>query len=195
LAQHKSLSSPPIKTHPSVVPLSKPPDPVSEFMKPTPVVETWKTLGVTLINAAAYSYASKLGGSKCFQLWVSHPKVTSQSMTTSETMANMSNVPEEYHNFMDVFSKLKAGKSAEHQPYDLKITLDEGTSLPFGPIYSLSQEELTALCKFIDRNLATRFICPSFSSHGAPVLFIHKKDSSIWLCVDFRGLNQISKKD
>ena len=46
-----------------------------------------------------------------------------------------------------MFSKLKAGKLADHRPYDLKITLDEGTIPPF---YSLSQEELAALCKFIN---------------------------------------------
>jgi len=107
----------------------------------------------------------------------------------------MDNVPEEYHNFADVFSKSKAGKLAEHRPYDLKINLDEGTAPPFGPIYSLSQEELAALHKFIDENLATGFIHPSHSPHGAPVLFIHKKDGSLWLCINFRGLNQISKKD
>src|SRR5882724_6376052 len=50
-----------------------------------------------------------------------------------------------------------------------------------------------ALHKFIDKKLATGFICPSHSSHGALVLFIHKKDSSLQLCIDFRGLNQISK--
>ena len=49
------------------------------------------------------------------------------------------------HDFVDMFSKYKASKLANHWPYDLKITLVEGTSLPYGPIYSLSQEELTAL--------------------------------------------------
>jgi len=73
--------------------------------------------------------------------------------------------------------------------------LDEGTALPFGPIYSLSQGGLVALHKFIYENLATGFICPLHSPHGAPVLFIHKKDGSLLLCVNFRGLNQISKKD
>ena len=91
----------------------------------------------------------------------------------------MSTVPEDYHDFADIFSKSKAGKLANHRPYDLKITLDEGTSPPFGPIYSLSQEELVALHKFIDENLATGFIHPSRSSHGAPVLFIQKKDGSL----------------
>ena len=59
-----------------------------------------------------------------------------------------------------MFSKSKAGKLADRQPYDLKITLDEGTVPLFGPIYSLSQEELVALRKFIDENLATGFIRP-----------------------------------
>jgi len=107
------------------------------------------------------------------------------STTTSETKVNMSTIPKDYHDFTDVFSKSKAGKLANHRPYNLKITLDEGTSLPFGPIYSLSQEELVALHKFIDENLATGFICPSRSSHGAPVLFIQKKDGSLRLCIDF----------
>src|SRR5882724_4231429 len=102
---------------------------------------------------------------------------------------DMNSVPEDYHDFMDMFSKYKASKLAGHQPYDLKITLDEGTAPPLGPIYSLSQEELAALPKFIDENLATGFIRPSRSPHGALVLFIRKKDGSLRLCVDFRGLN------
>src|SRR5882672_5763041 len=81
------------------------------------------------------------------------------------------------------------------EPYYLKITLDESTTPPYGPIYSLSQEELAALRKFIDKNLTTGFIRPSCSPHRAPVLFIRKKDGSLRLCVDFRGLNRISKKD
>src|SRR6266481_198894 len=42
---------------------------------------------------------------------------------------------------------------------------------------------------------APGFICPSFSPCGAPVLFIQKKDGSLQLCINFCGLNCISKKD
>ena len=150
-------------------------------------------LRVPLINADTYSRACKLEGSQCFQLRILLPEVTGCSTATS--LVDLTSLPEEYHNFADVFSKSKAGKLAEHRPYDLKITLDKATVPPFGPIYSLSQEELAALCKFIDDNLATGFIHPSRSPCGAPVLFIRKKDGSLWLCVDFRGLNRISKKD
>lgn len=73
--------------------------------------------------------------------------------------------------------------------------LEEGASPPLGPIYLLSPRELGALRKFLDENLASGFICPSMSPHGAPVLFVKKKDSSLRLCMDFCGLNKIMKKD
>src|SRR6266481_102515 len=46
-----------------------------------------------------------------------------------------------------------------------------------------------------NKNIAMGFITPSCSSHRALVLFIKKKDSSLQLCVDFRGINCITKKD
>ena len=116
-------------------------------------------------------------------------------MSTSLATINLDGVPEEYHDFADIFSKSKAGVLADHRPYNLKITLEEGASPPLRPIYSLSQEELLALGKFIDENTATRFIQPSRSPHGAPILFIWKKDGSLRLCCDFRGINRVSKKD
>src|SRR5882724_7992593 len=133
-AQHKSLSSPPVETFLSAVPPSKPPDPVSEMKKPTSPVEPRKTPRVTLINAAAYSCASKLEGSKCFQLRISHPEVTGQTMTTMEKTVDMDNVPKEYHNSTDVFNKSKASKLAEHRPYDLNINLDEGVKNRFSDL-------------------------------------------------------------
>ena len=39
------------------------------------------------------------------------------------------------------------------------------------------------------------FICPSHSLGGALVLFICMKDGSLRLCIDFHGLNKITKKD
>src|SRR6266481_814471 len=118
-----------------------------------------------------------------------------RSATTNPTPANLDGVPEAYHDYVDVFSKIKASILADHCPYNLKVTLKEGMAPPLGPIYSLSQEELLALCKFIDENVATGFIRPSWSPHGAPVLFMWKKDRSLHLCVDFRGINKISKKE
>ena len=108
---------------------------------------------------------------------------------------DLSNVPSKYHEFADVFSKTKAETLPSHCPYDLKINLEEVAQPPVGPIYSLSASEQEALNEFIEENLNTDFIRPTSSPHGVPVLFIKKKDGSLCLCVDFRGLNHISKKD
>ena len=62
-------------------------------------------------------------------------------------------------------------------------------------MYSLSPSELEALRIFIDENVRSGFIKPSNSPHGAPILFVKKKDGSLRLCVDYRGLNKITKKD
>ena len=68
------------------------------------------------------------------------------------------NVPSEYYEFTNVFSKSKAEVLAPHQPYDLKINLEEGAQPPGGPVYSLSASEQETLKKFIEENLNIGFI-------------------------------------
>ena len=108
---------------------------------------------------------------------------------------DMSNVLPKYHKFHDVFSKSRANTPLTHQPYDLKIKLEDGAIPPFGPIYSLSPHELQTLREFIEKNLANGLICLARSLSGALFLFIKEKDGSLRLCVNFRGLNKITKKD
>jgi len=108
---------------------------------------------------------------------------------------DLSNVPSKYHEFADVFSKMKAEVLPPHHPYDLKINLEEGAQPLVGSIYPLLASEQEALKEFIKENLNIGFIRPTSSLHGAPVLFVKKKDGSLCLCVDFHGLNHISKKD
>jgi len=59
----------------------------------------------------------------------------------------------------------------------------------------LSKFEQETLKEFIDENLTNRFIRSTSSPHEVPVLFVKKKDGSLQLCVDFRGLNRITKKN
>ena len=104
-------------------------------------------------------------------------------------------IPVAYHDYLDVFSKSKGTTLPPRRPYDHKIELEGGTTPPFGPIYSLSEVEQFALRQFLDENLANHFIRPLNSPSGAPVLFIKKKDGSLRLAVDYRGLNRITRKD
>ena len=149
---------------------------------------------ISLINAAMFAHACKLPGTQNFQIHLSDSVLSAHSASITDE-PNLSHIPDDYQDFADVFSKQKADTLAPHHPYDLKIDLEEGASPPIGAMYSLSQSELCMLQEFIDEHLWIGFIWPSKSPHGAPILFVHKKDSSLCLCVDFRGLNKISKKD
>ncbi|SOV04549.1 uncharacterized protein UDID_17124 [Ustilago sp. UG-2017a] len=101
-------------------------------------------------------------------------------------------IPQEYHQYLDVFSRVKADKLPPHRTYDHQIPLEEGKSPPFGPIYSLSEHELKTLREYLEENLAKGFISPSDSPAASPILFVKKKDGSLHLCVDYRGLNRIT---
>ena len=83
----------------------------------------------------------------------------------------------------------------QHRPYDCAIELQEGAQPPFGPIYSLSQNELAELRTYIDENLSKNFNRHSKSPAGAPILFVKKKDGSLHMCVDYRGLNKATLKN
>jgi len=122
-------------------------------------------------------------------------EVSGCSATTASSGSDTEGVPECYHDFADVFSKSKAKSLAPHRDYDLKIEIEDGAKPPLGLIYPLSESELVALQEFIDEHLAMGFIRSSKSPFGAPVLFVKKKDGSLRLCVDFRRLNTITRKD
>src|SRR5258708_26065151 len=53
--------------------------------------------------------------------------------------------------------------------------------------------EKEALCTYIVENLAKGFICPSTSSATSPILFVKKPNGSLCLCIDYHGLNTITK--
>jgi hypothetical protein len=123
--------------------------------------------------------ARKLSGFQTFQIRLSDPSVSAKSASVSDDTPDLSSVPEEYHDFSDVFSKKKADTLPPHRPYDLKINLENNTSPPVGHMYSVSQSELQSLRDFIDEHLHIGFIQHCSSPHGAPILFVRKKDGSL----------------
>ncbi|MBW0494680.1 hypothetical protein O181_034395 [Austropuccinia psidii MF-1] len=103
-------------------------------------------------------------------------------------------VPPAYHQYLDVFSKVKAEKPPPHCACDDHIKL-EGLLPPIGAIYSLSNQDSETLGAYISENVEKCFIRPSYSSTGAPVLFVKKKDGGLHLCVDYCKLNAVTRKN
>ena len=103
-------------------------------------------------------------------------------------------IPVKYFDFSDDFSPDSTLKIPEHTGInDHPIDLVDDKQPPYGPIYSLRPVELETLKTYI--NLASGFIRLSKSPAGALILFIRKKDSSLRLCVDYRGLNNLRIKN
>ncbi|CAI7758786.1 unnamed protein product, partial [Closterium sp. NIES-54] len=78
---------------------------------------------------------------------------------------------------------------------DHRIELIPGSTPPVRPIYKMSAVELKELKKQLEDLLAKEFIQPSSSPYASPVLFVRKKDGSLRMCVDYRGLNKITVKN
>ena len=106
-------------------------------------------------------------------------------------------VPAKYSDFADVFSLDLASKLLKYNEInDHAIDLVEGCQQPpYGPIYSLGPVELETLKAYIETNLAHGFIRPFKSPVGTPILFDRKSDGSLRLCVNYRGLNNLTIKN
>ncbi|KAJ1038663.1 hypothetical protein NDA10_002516 [Ustilago hordei] len=73
--------------------------------------------------------------------------------------------------------------------------VDRRRKPPQGPLYLKGPKEMSELRRYLDENLEKGFIRPSKSPARSPVLFVPKKDGGLRLCVDYRGLNEITVKN
>jgi len=105
-------------------------------------------------------------------------------------------VPEEYWDYQRVFEEEEATELPPHRPgVDLEINIEKGRRLPLKKIYPLGAKELEELGEYIQINKKRKWIRDSFADGGSPIMFIKKKDGKLRLYVDYRELNDITKKD
>ena len=104
-------------------------------------------------------------------------------------------VPREYHDYITLFEEEERKDSPPHRHNDHKIELDPTKDIPNKKLYPMKEKELEDLRDYLGRNLSRGWIRESESPVGAAILFVKKKDGSLRLCVDYRGLNAVTKKD
>lgn len=119
--------------------------------------------------------------------------ITKTNLEELETGLQISIISSKYFNLAHVFLGDAANTLPEHVDYDLCLKTT-GTPL-FKSLYNFSQNKLGFLQEYITNNLAKRFIQPSTSSSKVLILFVKKKDVKLRLCVNYRGLNLITKKN
>ena len=75
------------------------------------------------------------------------------------------------------------------------IDLVPNYTIPPRRLYRQTPSELAETKRQIEEYLQAGHIRPSSSPFGAPVLLVKKKDGSMHMCVDYRGLNDITEKN
>jgi transposase InsO family protein len=108
-----------------------------------------------------------------------------------------SKLPTCCHKFLLLFDPKESEKLPDNKGCDHRIELlGPDDKLRMGPIYQLSLEEEKLLVKYLDTMIKEGKIRPSSSMVGSPILFVPKPNGrGLRLCIDYRHLNDFTKKD
>ena len=112
-----------------------------------------------------------------------------------ETQAITTQLPIYITEFQSIFAKEDFDMLLEHCKWDHVIELTPRAEPKLSKVYPLSLLEQEELDAFLKENLCTGRIRPSKSPIAAPVFFIKKKDSLLWLVQDYRVLNAMTVKN
>ena len=74
----------------------------------------------------------------------------------------------------------------------MKIKQKNGLKIDDFQAHQMAPAELKELKNHLQELVDRRFIRPSISPWGAPVLFVKKKDGTWRLCIDYRQLNKVT---
>jgi len=97
--------------------------------------------------------------------------------------------------FLDVMPKELPEDLPPRRRVDHVIEVVLGVAPPAKAPYRMSHEELKELKVQLELLFAKGYNKPSKSPYGAPVLFVHKKDGMLRMCVDYKAFNKAMVKN
>ena len=155
--------------------------------------KTTKPAQVCLIGAAPFRWLMKDPQNEIFA--ISMKDILAHKAKQAEAAVDpLTILPQEYHDFLDVFTKKDT--LPERNSHAVKIELKDGAQLPrTEPLRRMSEEETLLIEEYVRDNLAKGYISPSSFEYASPILFVKKPGGGLRLCIDYRRLNEITKKD
>ncbi|GBG89984.1 hypothetical protein CBR_g50074 [Chara braunii] len=170
------------------------------FVRPAHVPSIFAVHNNFTLHAVSTSYATTSTSTKSISKpndFISNPVVLvapiTSDMVASESDDPPPEVPSEIRNLLT--EVLAEPHGAPMRPVRHKIELIEGNTPPKGCVYRMGSGELEELRRQIDDMIGKGWIKPSESEFGAPVLFVPKKGGKLRMCIDYRGLNRITRKN
>ena len=103
---------------------------------------------------------------------------------TVKARPSVSDIPT-FSDFSDMFPE-ELPRLPPHRDIEFAIDVVPGATPASTTLYRIAPLELKELKLQLQELLEKGFIRPSVSLWGAPVLFVKKKDGTLWLCIDYR---------
>nr|ADB85417.1 putative retrotransposon protein [Phyllostachys edulis] len=139
-----------------------------------------RSVSVTSENGDQVVFAPKMGSSHLYALEVS-------------TILELEKVPVVCE-YPDIFPEEPPSMPPDCE-VKFVIELAPGTTLISKRSYRMPPNELVELKEQLKELQDKGFIRPSSSPWGCPAIFDKKKDKSLWMCVDYRSLNEVTVKN
>jgi hypothetical protein len=124
---------------------------------------TRKALDIAAIGAVGFYFNLRKKTNELFStsLYEVDRLIEDRRNFSPPTEEELAQVPEAYHDFIDIFSKAASDLLPPHRSYDHKIILEKENTLTYSPLYKISLEELEILKQYLIDNLEKGFIEPS----------------------------------
>lgn len=125
-------------------------------------------------------------------------EATDLNLNSRDAIGSMTGKPKELRElllqFLDVFPdklpELPPDRGVAHT-----IPMEPGHVPPCRPTYRLAEPEVKECRRHVEELLTQGFIRPSSSPYGSPILFVRKKDGSFRMVIDYRAVNNLTRKD
>ena len=92
-----------------------------------------------------------------------------------------------YHDFLNVFDRKKTTQLFLHRSYDHKIELEDESQSSRSWLYLILSHKLQKIKKYLEENLKKKFITLSKAFFASSILFVKKKDDSLYFCMYWKG--------
>ncbi len=151
-------------------------------------------INIAMIRTSAFNMMSKRKNVSLFSVILKNVEKHLKKHSKSDTVMR-DVLSSEYHEFLDVFDKKAFNTFVSHRSYDHKIVLKKNAIFEYTFLYKMFEEELKIVKKYLENNLEKKFIIASRSSFVSSVMFMKKTNESLRFCVDYKKLNQLTKKN
>jgi hypothetical protein len=113
-----------------------------------------------------------------------------------KTRISEKDIPKQYRDYADVFSKEKAKRFPPAREEDHQIKFTESVLKYFkGDVYLLTVNQTAFLRKWLDKELNKGFIRPSKSLYPCPMFLIEKKNGDYRVVQNYKILNEFTVPD